>query len=120
MGSRGHVALVLVAITAALVACGDDDEKSYGDAKIRDKLNLEEVKVDGHDELTIAGDTFCIVKRNLLNTRSEVEDAIDDDKISIVIASREGNVGIAADVLVNDCAEAVRKKLNELDPEPKD
>ena len=120
MGSRGNVALALVAISAALAACGDGDEKRYGDAQIVDKLNLEEVEVQGKKELTIHSDPFCIVNE-LLNTRSEVEDAAEADKENeVVLTSREGNVGVAGAIVAPDCVDAARKKLSKLDPEPKD
>jgi hypothetical protein len=118
MGNRGQVAVVLVALTAALAACGDDD-KRVSDAKIVDKLNLEEV--EGQKDYAIDGDLFCSVARELLNTRSEVEDALEDDEIGLVVASREGNVGIVGvPVFANDCQSSARKKLSKLDPEPRD
>jgi hypothetical protein len=113
MHARGQVAVVLVVITAALAACGDEDEKRYGDAKIVDQLNLEEIDIEGKKELAINRDPFCLVSE-LLNTRSEVDDA--DGEAPIVVASREGNVGIAGVEIVPDCQEKARKKLNKLDP----
>ena len=117
MRSRGHFALLLTVTSAALAGCGDDDDKRYSDARIVDKLNLEEV--EGQKDYAIDGDLFCSVERKLLNNRSEVEDA--DEETDLVVASREGNVGvIGVPVFAGDCAEEARKKLNKLDPEPED
>jgi hypothetical protein len=113
------VAISVVGVSVAIVACGGDDDKRYGDTKIVDKLNLEDV--EGQKDYAIDGDLFCSVERNLLNTRSEVEDAIEADEIGLVVASREGNVGVVGvPVFANDCREDARKKLNRLDPEPSD
>ncbi|HEX2128167.1 MAG TPA: hypothetical protein VHF58_03015 [Solirubrobacterales bacterium] len=117
MSSRGYFALVLTAASVAMAGCGDDDDKRYSDARIVDKLNLEEVQ--GQKDYAIDGDLFCSVERKLLNTRSEVEEA--DENTDLVVASREGNVGvIGVPVFATDCAEKARKKLNRLDPEPAD
>src|SRR5688500_15042873 len=123
MRSRGMVLIVLGAVAVGLavwlVACGDDEEKRFGDAKIVDKLNLQEV--DGQKDYAIDGDLFCSVERKLLNNRTEVEDAIETDEIGLVVASREGNVGVVGvPVFANDCRQEARKKLSRLDPESAD
>ena len=107
---------MLVAVAAVLPGCGGD-EKRYGDAKIIDKLDLQEI--EGEKEYAIGDDAaFCTVDRELLNTRSEVEDALDSE--DVVVASREGNVGVVGAFLAPDCADTARKKLSRLDPEPAD
>ena len=107
--------LIVVAISAALVGCGGDDDTRYGDAKIIDKLKLEEL--EGEKDYAIEGDLFCSVERELLNTSSEVEDAVEAEEIHLVVSSREGNVGVVGvPFFANDCRETARKKLNKLDP----
>jgi hypothetical protein len=117
MRGRGQVVLIL-AVSAALAGCGEEDVR-YGDARIVDKLNLEEV--EGQKDYTIEGDLFCSIERQLLNTRSEVEEALDSDDSGLVVSSREGNVGVVGvPVFAGDCSEDARKKLNRLDPESED
>ena len=119
MRGREQVVVVLVAMTAALAACGDDDGKRYSDAKIVDKLNLEHV--EGQKDYVMKDDLFCTVDRRLLNTSSEVEEAVDEADINLVVASREGNVGIVGvPIFADDCRDVARKKLNRLDPKPAD
>jgi hypothetical protein len=116
MRRSGYVALTLAAVAAVLAGCGGED-KRYGDAKIVDKLDLQEV--EGEKDYAMRDDPFCTVDRELLNTRSEVDDALDADD-DLVVASREGNVGIVGVFLAPDCRDTARKKLSRLDPEPAD
>ena len=95
----------------ALAGCGGD-ETFYRDAKIIDKLNLE--KTD--DGYAIDGDAFCQVERRLLNSAADVDRAAERDELGLVIASREGNVGVVGIPVFNpDCAEDAKRKLNKLD-----
>ena len=79
-------------------------------------LNLEEV--DGQKDYAMDGDLFCSVERKLLNDSSEVDDALEEDEIGLVVPSREGNVGVVGvPVFASDCRDEARKKLSRLDPE---
>jgi hypothetical protein len=113
---RGPTALTVTATILALAVAGCGEEpKRYSDDKIIDKLNLE--KLEGETDFTMKDDVFCVVSKQLLNTADEVEAASDDkDTRSLVVASREGNVGIVGvPIFPNDCQETVRKKLSRLD-----
>jgi hypothetical protein len=110
------IALVLV-IAVFAGGCGDDDGVSYSDRQIVDKLNL---KKSGNG-FTIDGDPFCEVKGKLLNDADEVSKAADRDELGLVIASREGNVGVkGVPPFAPDCGDKAKKKLNKLDPKPKE
>jgi hypothetical protein len=108
-----------VAILAiALVGCSDSQSKHFSDAKIIDKLNLTE-STDNKDAYALDADPFCEIEKKLLNDADEVSAAGDHN--NLVIASREGNVGVKAiPVFPVDCKEKVQKKLDKLDPKPKD
>src|SRR3954451_15294286 len=112
---RGPITVVLA---AGLVAAGcGGDEVHYPDKKIVDKLNLEK----SENGYSLAGDVFCEVKKNLLNDADEVGDAQDKDSLGLVITSGEGNVGVeGVPVFSPDCKDQAKKKLNKLDPAPKD
>ena len=114
MRARGYVAVAaLVGVSAVLVTCGGDETR-YGDAKIIDKLNLE--KVDGESAYSVDGSLYCNVEKKLLNTSEEVEETEENSEINLVVASKEGNVGVVGvPIFDNDCQVAARKKLNRLD-----
>ena len=114
-------AVVAIGLIAAVgfASCGGGTETRYSDKQIIDKLNLRDDKsvenayLLGHDE-------FCAVSRKLLNDSDEVSSA-SDGKRSLVITSREGNVGVlGVPVFPRDCKDVVQKKLNSLDPVPKE
>ena len=109
------IAGVLISLAATFGAgCGDEEER-YSDKQILERLNLE--KTEGG--FAIDGDLFCEVDKRLLNDAEEVETAIDKDELGLVIASREGNVGVTGrPPFTPDCAEAAKKKLSKLDPPP--
>ena len=116
---RATFAVAAVALAVALAAAGCDDEetKSFSDQKIIETINLE--KSEGG--YAIAGDPFCEVDKNLLNDSDEVEQAADRDDLGLVITSREGNVGIrGVPPFAPDCQQQAKKKLNKLDPKPKE
>ena len=107
---------VLVAAVLAFGGCGDDPVR-YSDEKIVDRLNLEK----SEHGYAVDGDIFCEVKRNLLNDSGQVDEALDDEELGLVIASTEGNVGVVGvPVFSPDCKDEVKKKLNRMDPEPKE
>jgi hypothetical protein len=116
MGTRGASIAALVLTLALLLAasgCGADDTR-YGDERIVERLHLEQT--DGGYQL--AGNPFCVLENKLLNDSGEVQDAADGNKV--VVASREGNVGVVGSLVPRgDCAEVLRKRLNKLDPAPK-
>jgi hypothetical protein len=100
----------------AFAGCGEDDP-SYDDGKIVDRLGLE--KSGGG--YAIDGDPFCEVKGKLLNDADEVTEAADNDKLGLIVASRARNVGIQGVApFAPDCADEAKKKLNKLDPVPKE
>jgi len=115
---RQGIALALVGAAAAAVVggCGGGSDTHYSDKQIIEKLNLDETG-KGY---AIDGDPFCEIDGRLLNDSDEVEKAADDDKpVGLVIASREGNVGVIGLVpFAPDCRDAATKKLKRLDPEP--
>ncbi len=116
MRGRRGACIAVVTVTVALAGCGDDTR--YGDQKIIEALHLEDAP--DADAYAIDGDPFCEVEKELLNDRDEVEDAIDADE-GVVVASREGNVGVlATGPFGRDCERKARKRLNELDPKPKE
>jgi hypothetical protein len=116
MRKRGGVAAAIVA-ALGLASCGGDDT-SYSDKAIVEKLELS--KADGDDVYTLGSDAFCEVEKNLLNDSGEVDSA-SDDKGALVITSREGNVGVVGvPVFPRDCKDVVVKKLDRLDPPPKE
>ncbi|MGH2952708.1 MAG: hypothetical protein ACRDK9_01625 [Solirubrobacterales bacterium] len=107
----------LALASLALAACGDDDDEGFGNGRIVDALGLEEVD-SGY---AMGGDPFCAVASKLLNDSDEVETAQDADELGLVIASRQGNVGIeAVPPFAPDCKDKAKKQLNRLDPKPKD
>jgi hypothetical protein len=115
VGRPGGASVAVACFALLLAGCGGDD-KRYGDARIVERLHLEEVG----DDYAIDGDPFCAVERRLLNDADEVDDAADEDEV-IIVASREGNVGVAGVApFANDCADTARKRLNKLDPAPKE
>jgi len=112
-------ATIALALTMGAVAlgCGDGDGVSYSDKQIVEKLNLEK----SGNGYTIDGDIFCEVEGKLLNDADEVSNAADRDELGLVIASREGNVGIkGVPPFAPDCKDQALKKLNKLDPKPKE
>jgi hypothetical protein len=115
---RVVTALLLLALTLAAAACGEEETTiSYGDGTIIDTLQLE--KSDGG--YAIGGDPFCAVESNLLNDGDEVSKAQDRDDLGLVISSNEGNVGVhAVPPFAPDCEKQVQKRLDKLDPKPKD
>ena len=117
MGRRGRASIAALLLATLTVGCGGDD-KSFGDARIVERLHLEES--DSGDSYELAGDPFCVVETKLLNDSDEVEAAV-DDKDDLVLASNEGNVGVVgAFVPRGNCGKVLRKRLNKLDPEPKE
>ncbi len=117
MGRRGGASVGLLALLFALVAagCGGDD-KRYSDDRIVERLHLEELD----DAYAIDGDPFCAVDLKLLNDSDEVDATADEDDV-IVVASREGNVGVEGVApFAHDCADTARKRLNKLDPAPEE
>jgi hypothetical protein len=100
----------------AFVGCGADETR-YSDRDIVEKLNLE--KSEGG--YAIAGDPFCEVSKGLLNDADEVQSATDEEQLGLVIASREGNVGVeGVPPFAPDCRDSAKKKLDRLDPKPKE
>jgi hypothetical protein len=112
---RGLIAGVLFSLAVTLGAgCGDEDER-YNDKQIVERLNLEKTEAG----FAIDGDLFCEVDKRLLNDADEVEAAIDKDELGLVIASRQGNVGVTGrPPFAPDCADEAKKKLDKLDPPP--
>ncbi len=109
------MAILAVAFAVALAGCSNDPSKHFSDAKIIDQLNLKK----SENGYAVNGDPFCEVDKNFLNDADEVSAA--SDRNNLVIASHEGNVGIKAiPVFAPDCKDKVEKKLNKLDPKPKD
>ena len=117
-GSERSPLVLAVALLVAVAAAGcGDDEVRYGDKQIVDKLNLE----DSENGYSLDGDIFCEVKHQLLNDADEVDEAADKDTLGLVIASAEGNVGVeGVPVFSPDCKDQAKKKLNKLDPKPKE
>lgn len=114
MGKRG-LAAIAIFVLAVLAGCGDEG-KRYGDAKIADRLHLEEAD----HNYAIDGDPFCEVEHQLLNDPDEVQSAADDDKVGLVVASAETNVGVKGVApFAQDCRATAKKRLNKLDPAPK-
>ena len=109
--------MVPVAVAVlGLGACGEEEE-GIGNGRIVDALGLEEVD-SGY---AIEGDPFCEVTRKLLNDSEEVDAALDEDELGLIIASRQGNVGIeAVPPFAPDCKAKAKKQLNRLDPTPKE
>jgi hypothetical protein len=119
VGRRGRASITALAVGLAALAagCGGDD-KTIGDQRILDGVKLEES--ESGDGYQLASDPFCVVEKELLNDASEVEDAFDDED-ELVVASDEGNVGvIGAFVPRGHCGKVLRKRLNKLDPAPKE
>jgi hypothetical protein len=109
--------VLLVAVSAIAVAACGEEETRYDDGQIVDRLNLEQTD-SGY---AVDGDPFCEVDNKLLNDASEVEDAADRDDLGLVIASRQGNAGVkGVPPFAPDCSDEVKKKLNKLDPVPKE
>ena len=116
-GARIAIALP-VALIAAVAGCGGEDVR-YSDKQIVDKLNLE--KSEAGKNYLVEGDTFCEVKKDLLNDADQVEDAADQDELGLVVASAGGNAGVeGVPVFLPDCKDRVKEKLNKLDPKPED
>ncbi len=114
---KGRISTVATLFAAlAIGACGDEGT-SYGDKEIIEQLNLEQ----SGNGYAIDGDPFCEVEGKLLNDSEEVEAAAEREDLGLVIASREGNVGVkGVPPFAPDCEDAAKKKLNKLDPAPKE
>jgi hypothetical protein len=109
-------ALLVAVLALAVAGCGEEETR-YNDDVIVDRLNLEPTQTG----YAVDGDPFCEVDDKLLNDASEVEDAADRDDLGLVIASREGNAGVkGVPPFAPDCGDEVKKKLNKLDPVPKE
>ena len=108
--------MVVVVVALAFAGCGEEETR-YNDDTIVERLNLEKAG-SGY---AVNGDPFCEVDGKLLNDASEVEDAAGKDELGLVISSREGNAAVeAVPPFAPDCGEKVKKKLNKLDPVPKE
>ncbi len=108
--------IAVTALFAVAAGCGDDPTR-YNDAKIVEQLNLER----SEGGYAIDGDPFCEVSKRLLNNSEEVNSAADKDDLGLVIASRQGNAGVeGVPPFAPDCEERATKKLNKLDPKPKE
>ena len=119
MAHRGGAALAIGMIAIVGVASCGSDETSFSDKKIVEKLNLTKPE-DGGKGYLFDDDAFCEIDNNLLNDSGEIDSA-DDDRGTLVIASREGNVGvIGKPPFAPDCRDRVQHKLNRLDPVPKE
>jgi hypothetical protein len=119
MAHRGGAAVAIGLMAIVGVASCGSDETSFSDKKIIEKLNLSKPD-DGGKGYWFDGDAFCEIDRNLLNDSGEIDSAADNRK-ALVIASREGNVGvIGTPPFAPDCRERVQHKLNRLDPAPKE
>ncbi len=116
MPGRG-LAIAATTLGLSVAGCGADETR-YSDDEIIDKLNLEQAGAG----FTIDGDPFCEVEKKLLNTSDEVQSAADKDDLGLVVASREGNVGVQGvpPGFPPDCGDAAKKKLSRLDPAPSD
>ena len=115
-GARSPIATAFLAAAMLAAGCGGESTH-YSDKQIIDKLNLEK----SENGYSIGGDVFCEVKQKLFNDSDEVDEALDDDQLGLVIASAEGNVGVeGVPVFSPDCKGEVKKKLNKLDPKPAD
>jgi hypothetical protein len=120
MARRGGAAVAIGLIAAlGLASCGGGSDTRYSDQQIIDRLNLRDDDAASSAYL-LGHDAFCAVEKKLLNDSDEVESAA-DSKRSLVITSREGNVGVVGvPVFPRDCKDVVVKKLNKLDPVPKE
>jgi hypothetical protein len=104
-------------IALAAPGCGGEEETRYSDDTLVERLNLKETG-NGY---AVDGDPFCEVEGKLLNNADEVDEASDRDDLGIVIASRQGNAGVkGVPPFAPDCGDEVQKKLNKLDPVPKE
>jgi len=113
----GALLVPVTVLALASAGCGDSEETRYNDEKLVDVLNLEQAE-NGY---MIDGDPFCEVENKLLNNASEVDEAADKDELGLVIASREGNAGVqGVPPFAPDCGDTVKRKLNKLDPVPKE
>lgn len=107
---------MVLALGGLVAGCGDDETR-YNDDRIAERLHLEE----SGDVYALDGDPFCQVEEKLLNDADEVQEAIDADKIGLVVSSREGNAGVTGVApFARDCLETARKRLDKLDPEPQE
>ena len=121
MARRGGAAVAIGLIAAlGLASCGDGSDTRYSDQQIIERLNLQDDDAADGSAYLLGHDAFCAVSKKLLNDSDEVESAA-DSKRSLVITSREGNVGVVGvPVFPRDCKDVVQKKLNKLDPAPKE
>jgi hypothetical protein len=111
----GRLLSGIAILAIALAGCSDGDSKHYSDAKIIDKLNLKK----SENGYAVNGDPFCEIEAKLLNDADEVSAASDHN--NLVIASNQGNAGVkAVPPFAPDCQDKVQKKLNKLDPKPKE
>jgi hypothetical protein len=119
MAHRGGAALAIGLIAVVGVASCGSEETTFSDKKIIEKLNLTQPE-DGGQGYWFDGDAFCEIEHNLLNDTGEIDSA-SNSRNSLVIVSREGNVGvIGTPPFAPDCRERVQHKLNRLDPAPKE
>jgi hypothetical protein len=114
----GAVAAIGLIAIVGVASCGSD-ETSFSDKKIIAKLNLSKPD-DGGKGYLFDNDAFCEIDHNLLNDSGEINSA-DNNRDNLVIASREGHVGVIGRApFAPDCKDRVQHKLNRLDPVPKE
>jgi hypothetical protein len=112
-----RLAALMIAFAVVLAGCGGGSDARFSDKAIIDKLNLKQ----SGNGYAIDGDPFCEVEGKLLNNADEVSSAGDRDHLGLVITSAQGNVGVkGVPVFPPDCKAKAKKKLNKLDPKPKD
>lgn len=117
-GERIPMVLSAALLVAAIAAgCGGGDDVHFSDKQIIDKLNLEK-SPNGY---ALSGDAFCEVKKDLLNDSDQIDEASGKDDLGLVIVSAGGNAGVeGVPVFSPDCKDEAKKKLNKLDPKPKE
>ena len=116
MRRAGVTAIAVLLAGLGIAACGSSERPTYSDKEIVEKLDLK----DSESGYAIGGDPFCEVEKKLLND-SEAVEAVDKQDEGLVVASREGNVGVqGVPPFANDCREVAQKKLDRLDPKPPD
>jgi len=108
-------AALSAAIGLGIAGCGDSSGGFKEDDVVK-ALDLE--RTDG--AYAIGGDVFCRVGE-VYTTRDEVTEVAGSGQKDLLIASKEGNVGVRiVRPFAPDCSKDARADLNRLDKPPKE
>ena len=115
-GARSIAGVALIGVLAtAPAACGGEEE-SFGDQEIVKALKLE--RPDEGKGYLLDGDPFCVLSDRFFEGSAEVDAAVGDEDVGVVVASRAGNLAVEGvpGFFEAPCKQRARHRLDKLDP----